>query len=156
MINPAILSQRVHDKLEKACLTAIVTETFMNALPFTTSEVYADAKKYTSQSNEPITVICPHCKTTKECIISNIYLYKSIGCSCGDGKSYPEKFIYYAFKQLGECFETEYSPEYSYDDSSRDSSKDLSCDSSLCSAETVSDASLSSDDVLSSANTNSV
>ena len=48
MINPAILSQRVHDKLEKACLTAIVTETFMKALPFTTEEVYADAKKYTS------------------------------------------------------------------------------------------------------------
>ena len=38
MINPAILSECVHDKLEKACLTAIVTETFMNALPFTTED----------------------------------------------------------------------------------------------------------------------
>ena len=37
-----------------------------------------DAKTHTSQSNEPIIVICPHCKTTKECIISNIYLYKSM------------------------------------------------------------------------------
>ena len=51
MINPAILSQRVHSKLEKACLTAIVTETFMQALPFTTEDVYADAKKYTSYVN---------------------------------------------------------------------------------------------------------
>lgn len=51
MINPAILSQRVHDKLENACLTAIVTETFMQALPFPTEEVYADAKKYTSYVN---------------------------------------------------------------------------------------------------------
>lgn len=51
MINPAILSQRVHSKLDKACLTAIVTETFMQALPFTTEEVYADAKKYTSYVN---------------------------------------------------------------------------------------------------------
>lgn len=51
MINSTILSQRVHDKLEKACLTAIVTETFMQALPFTTEEVYADAKKYTSYVN---------------------------------------------------------------------------------------------------------
>ena len=51
MINPAILSQRVHNKLEKACLTAIVTETFMQALPFTTEDVYRDAKKYTSYVN---------------------------------------------------------------------------------------------------------
>lgn len=51
MINPAILSQRVHSKLEKACLTAIVTETFMQALPFTTEDIYADAKKYTSYVN---------------------------------------------------------------------------------------------------------
>lgn len=48
MINSTILSQAVRTKLDKACLTAIVTETFMQALPFTTEEVYADAKKYTS------------------------------------------------------------------------------------------------------------
>ena len=51
MINPTILSERVHDKLETACLTAIVTETFMNALPFTTKEVIADSKKYTAYVN---------------------------------------------------------------------------------------------------------
>ena len=64
MINPAILSQRVHDKLEKACLTAIVTETFMNALPFTTSEVYADAKKYTSYVNSIMESL--HCEDMLE------------------------------------------------------------------------------------------
>ena len=48
MINPAILSQRVHEKLEKACLTAIVTETFMKALPFDAEDVNAESKKYTS------------------------------------------------------------------------------------------------------------
>lgn len=51
MINPAILSQRINDKLSKTCLTAIVTETFMQALPFTAEDVSHDAKKYTSYVN---------------------------------------------------------------------------------------------------------
>lgn len=48
MINPVILSQQVHNKLEKTCLTAIVTETFMRALPFTRDDVYNDTEKYTT------------------------------------------------------------------------------------------------------------
>ena len=51
MINSAILSQRVKTKLEKTCLTAIVTEAFINALPFTTEDVYRDSKKYISYVN---------------------------------------------------------------------------------------------------------
>ena len=60
MINSAILSQRVHDKLEKACLTAIVTETFMQALPFTTEDVYHDAKKYINYTNSVMESL--HCE----------------------------------------------------------------------------------------------
>lgn len=51
MINPTILSQSVRKKLENACLTAIVTETFMQALPFTTEGIISEAKKYTSYVN---------------------------------------------------------------------------------------------------------
>ena len=71
-----------------------------------------DAKKYMPQSNKKIEVICPNCGKHKVKSINKIYRNKSIGCSCGDGKSYPEKLIYYVLKQTEEYFETEYSPEY--------------------------------------------
>lgn len=45
-------------------------------------------------------------------MISHIYTYKSICCSCGDGKSYPEKFIFNLLEQLGLEFEIEYSPSW--------------------------------------------
>lgn len=71
-----------------------------------------DAKKYKSQSSKRITVKCPDCGREKEMTISSIYNYKSIGCSCGDGKSYPEKFVINVLEQLKVNFETEYSPEW--------------------------------------------
>lgn len=75
-----------------------------------------DAKKYTPQSNEDIYVICPHCKTKKKIQICKIYNNKSISCSCGDGISYPNKFMYNFCCQLLEqgqikSFETEYKIE---------------------------------------------
>lgn len=59
-----------------------------------------DAYKYTRHSNKQIKVICPYCKKEKNIIISNMYRRKSIGCSCGDGFSYPEKFISCLLNQL--------------------------------------------------------
>lgn len=60
-----------------------------------------DSKKYTPQSNLSIKVICPDCKKNKDVFISSVYSNKSIGCSCGDGFSYPEKFISNILTQLG-------------------------------------------------------
>lgn len=71
-----------------------------------------DAKKYTHSSSKTIMVRCPDCGRERKTRISDIYTYKSIRCSCGDGKSYPEKFVISLLEQLGLEFETEYSPEW--------------------------------------------
>ncbi|WP_283695656.1 zinc-ribbon domain-containing protein [Clostridium perfringens] len=71
-----------------------------------------DAKKYTRCSNKRITVKCPDCGREKEMIVSKIYNRKSISCPCGDGKSYPEKFIFNLLEQLDVGFETEYKPKW--------------------------------------------
>lgn len=59
-----------------------------------------DAKSYTSRSGEKIIVKCPECGKEKNKQISDIYNNKSIGCACGDGFSYPEKFMASIFNQL--------------------------------------------------------
>lgn len=51
MINQSILTNRVYNKYAKTCLTAIVTETFMKALPFTPKDVCNDTHKYTAYTN---------------------------------------------------------------------------------------------------------
>lgn len=71
-----------------------------------------DAKKYASQSNKKIEVICPNCGIRKMKKICKIYREKSINCICGDGFSYPEKFMTNMLTQLDVKFETQYSPEY--------------------------------------------
>lgn len=71
-----------------------------------------DAKKYKSKSNKKIAVICPNCGKKKEAVIYHIYANKSIGCPCGDGKSYPEKFTLNLLEQLDIEFETEYKPRW--------------------------------------------
>lgn len=71
-----------------------------------------DAKRYTPQSHKKITVKCPYCGSKKQNIISSIYRYKSISCTCGDGFSYPEKLMYNILKQLNIELKTQYSPKY--------------------------------------------
>ncbi|XZI06026.1 zinc-ribbon domain-containing protein (plasmid) [Clostridium perfringens] len=71
-----------------------------------------DAKRYSHSSSREIIVKCPDCEKKKEITISNIYQNKTISCSCGDGKSYPEKFVMNVLEQLNIHFETEYSPEW--------------------------------------------
>lgn len=61
-----------------------------------------DAYKYTYSSKNNIYVKCPDCGYTKEGSISNLY-YRNFSCpKCGDGVSYPEKFMSNLFKQLKE------------------------------------------------------
>ncbi|WP_283695732.1 hypothetical protein [Clostridium perfringens] len=71
-----------------------------------------DAKRYTHCGNKKITVRCPDCDREKKIQINNIYTYKSICCSCGDGKSYPEKFVFNLLEQLNVDFEIEYKPKW--------------------------------------------
>ena len=71
-----------------------------------------DAKKHLPQSSKRITVICPNCGKIKKIQINQIYQSKSISCTCGDGVSYPEKFIISLLNQLGIKYIKEYSPEW--------------------------------------------
>ena len=68
-----------------------------------------DAKRYTKGSNKKIEVICPNCNNKKQSPINSIYNNKSIGCVCGDGFSYPEKFLFSLLNQLNVNFETQLS-----------------------------------------------
>lgn len=72
------------------------------------------AKKYTSGSSKKISFPCPNCgEMIKNKKIANIKNNKSIGCrSCGDGISYPEKFVRSVLKQLELDYEVEYNPEW--------------------------------------------
>ena len=72
----------------------------------------SDAKRYSSQSSKKIIVKCPNCGKDKNMIISSIYRNKSISCSCGDGKSYPEKFVLNVLEQLNIKYKKEYSPRW--------------------------------------------
>ena len=75
-----------------------------------------DAKKYAPQSNEPITVTCPHCKEKKKIQICKIYNSKSIGCKkCGDGVSFPERVASLVFDKLNICYEKQKSFNWSQD-----------------------------------------
>ncbi|NGS95760.1 hypothetical protein G6Z25_02345 [Clostridium perfringens] len=71
-----------------------------------------DAKKYGRCSHKKITTICPDCGREKSTRICDIYYNKSISCSCGDGKSYPEKFIVNLLEQLKIKYKKEYNPSY--------------------------------------------
>lgn len=71
-----------------------------------------DAKTHTYGSNQKITVKCPDCGKEYKKKVNKVYLYKSIGCLCGDGFSYPEKFMNNVLMQLNLDFQTQYSPEY--------------------------------------------
>jgi very-short-patch-repair endonuclease len=73
---------------------------------------YDEAKLYTRASQKYIYPVCPDCGSAKNkrMLISTINTCKSIGCSCGDGISYPNKFMTELLKQTYIKFEIEYSP----------------------------------------------
>ena len=64
-----------------------------------------DAKQHTKCSRDKVFVTCPKCNKKKEITIQNIYNYKSICCSCGDGFSYGHKYVYSMLKQNNIRFE---------------------------------------------------
>lgn len=73
-----------------------------------------EAKLYTSGSSKNIYPICPDCGRIKDIPIKihTLHAQKSIGCVCGDGKSYPNKLMFNLLEQLNIKFIDEYSPEW--------------------------------------------
>lgn len=66
-----------------------------------------DAKNNLPNGSKKITVTCPDCGGKKLLTPNKIYQNKSIGCNCGDGTSYPEKFMVSVLKQIGIEFQTQ-------------------------------------------------
>ena len=75
---------------------------------------YYEARKYTKSSSKSIYAICPDCNKIKDSliIIGSLYQTHSIGCTCGDGFSYPSKFMMSILEQLNVEFKIEYNPEW--------------------------------------------
>ena len=67
-----------------------------------------DAKKYTRGSRKRINMACPNCGHSKNIAIYNIINNKANCCTvCGDGVSYPEKFMNSVLRQIKIEFETQ-------------------------------------------------
>jgi hypothetical protein len=81
-------------------------------------------KTHTYSSHDEIYPTCPYCgrKKSNKMKVSNIYYKHSIGCSCSDKISYPEKVIFGVLEQLNLDFKTQLSKttfkwckDYKYD-----------------------------------------
>lgn len=72
-----------------------------------------DAYKYTSKSGKKIKVKCSDCGSEKYIKINALYECGFSCPKCGDGFSYPEKFMFNILEQLNMDFMTEYSPIWS-------------------------------------------
>jgi len=75
---------------------------------------YDEAKGFSKGSHTKLIFKCPDCGRIRNKLITIKTLNRthSIGCSCSDGKSYPEKFMFSVLEQLNIEFETELSPEW--------------------------------------------
>ena len=72
-----------------------------------------DASRYTKYSKEVVNFVCPECGRVHSKAIHNVMSNKGLSCICGDGFSYPNKFIYSMLEQLNIEFETEKRFEWS-------------------------------------------
>lgn len=63
---------------------------------------YDEAKQYSYGSEKKIYPKCPNCNTISNKLVQINYIHnnKNGFCNCGDGKSYPEKFVYNFLRQL--------------------------------------------------------
>ena len=80
-----------------------------------------DANKYFKFSKEKKNMRCPDCgRIHKNIRIYDVYRNRGLSCPCGDGWSYPNKFMYSLLEQLGVDFEAEkifdWSDNRKYDD----------------------------------------
>ena len=66
-----------------------------------------EARKYFKYSKDKLEMVCPDCNRIHIKSPHNIYGNKGISCPCGDGWSYPNKFVYALLEQVNVNFETE-------------------------------------------------
>lgn len=66
-------------------------------------------KTHTPKSNHKVEATCPICKRRKEIYLNHLW-DSGLGCVCNDNKSYPEKFLYNLFEQVGIEFNIQYCP----------------------------------------------
>lgn len=61
-----------------------------------------EAERYTPSSGRQLRLVCPYCGRLSDHAIAIATLYRahSIGCPCGDGISFPEKFLFYFFQTV--------------------------------------------------------
>lgn len=67
------------------------------------------SKTHTIGTGKKGKIICKDCGSIKFLTPRTIKYYRSIGCSCGDGFSYPEKFMFNILKQINIDFTTQLS-----------------------------------------------
>ena len=71
-----------------------------------------DGYSCTAQSNQSLIFVCPECKREQTKIIRNIY-HQGFSCQfCGDGISYPNKFLKSMLTQLGVDADYEWQPKW--------------------------------------------
>lgn len=60
------------------------------------------ARLYTPSSSRQLRLVCPYCGRLSDhsMAIATLYRTHSIGCPCGDGISFPEKFVFYFFQTI--------------------------------------------------------
>lgn len=80
-------------------------------------EIWSDENKIdpfevSKCSNKSAILICKDCMESKSVKLNNFINY-GIGCSCGDGHSYPNKFMYDFLKQVNLEYINEYTFEWS-------------------------------------------
>ncbi len=113
-----------------ACCAGYVVKEGFNDIPTTASWMikffqggYDEAKQYTRCSTTRIKPICPDCGQIKEkpIPIGRIYYKRSIGCTCGDGYSFYEKYMMSFLDQSKIRYEPQYDPDWlkGYKDSKR-------------------------------------
>lgn len=71
-------------------------------------------KQLTPHSGKKINVICPDCGRVKQIRVSDM-CRKGFSCTCQDGQSYPNKFVFNVLSQLNLKITTEYSPWWAND-----------------------------------------
>lgn len=64
-------------------------------------------KTIAKYNNKKCKMICPDCGRIIETFPYRVCANKGLSCICGDGKSYPNKFMHSLLEQIGVCFESE-------------------------------------------------
>lgn len=83
-------------------------------------ESIEDSKKYSANYSKKILLRCPDCKRYKKISPHTLCRY-GFGCVCGDGFSYPEKFLYNILEQL--CIDFEWHKTFDWSKNTKQGTK---------------------------------